>query len=328
MRKILLSMTLALMSFVVSNTQAQTVSDFENLNLPVDTFWNGSDLSGGFSSGNAFFSNTYDTTYYSWGGFAYSSKTDTLTSGWGNMYSTIYGSGNNSATYAVAYVSAYTGATSIKLSGNSEGKQVAGFYVNNSTYAYLSMRDGDAYAKKFGGASGNDSDWFMLTVTGYLQGNMTDTVNFFLADFRSADNSKDYIIKDWTMVNLLKLGNVDSLSFALSSSDNGTYGMNTPAYFCMDDLKCNNGVGFESSLENKTQIRVYPNPSRDNITINGLENINEIRIFDTKGAIVYSENIYSNTSNLKLNISNFTKGLYIIQLIGNYDIQQVKFIKQ
>jgi len=328
MRKILLSMTFALISFVVLNTQAQVVSNFENLNLPLDTFWNGSDLSGGFSSGNAIFSNTYDATYYSWGGFAYSSKTDTLTPGWGNMYSSISGSGNNSATYAVAYVSAYTGATSIKLTGNSVGKQVGGFYVNNNTYAYLSMRDGDAYSKKFGGTSGNDSDWFMLTVTGYFQGNMTDTVNFFLADFRSADNSQDYIIKDWTMVNLLKLGSIDSLSFALSSSDNGTYGMNTPAYFCMDDLLCYIGVGFESTLENKNQISVYPNPSRDNITINGLEDINEIRIFDTKGAIVYSENTYSNTSISKLDISNFTTGLYIIQLVGNSDIQQIKFIKQ
>lgn len=328
MRKILLSVALAISGFVVLNTQAQVVSDFENLNLPLDTFWNGSDLSGGFSSGYAIFSNTYDTTYYSWGGFAYSSKTDTITSGWGNMYSSISGSGNNSSTYAVAYVSAYSGSTNIKLTSLSEGKQVGGFYVNNNTYAYLSMINGDAYSKKFGGISGNDQDWFMLTVTGYLQGILTDTVNFFLADYRFADNSQDYIIKNWTTVNLLKLGNVDSLSFALSSSDNGTYGMNTPSYFCMDDLLCYNGVGFESSLENKNQISVYPNPSRDNITINSLENINEIIIFDTKGAIIYSDNINSSTSTVNIDISNFANGLYIIHLAGNDDIHQIKFIKK
>lgn len=328
MKKTLLSVALAIFSFVVLNAQAQVVSNFENLNLPLDTFWNGSDLSGGFSSGNAIFSNTYDTTYYSWGGFAYSSKTDTVSPGWGNMYSSASGSGYNSATYAVAYVSAYSGATSIKLTANSAGEKVEGFYLNNSTYAYLSMRDGDAYSKKFGGTSGNDSDWFMLTITGYLQGNITDTVDFFLADFRAADNSLDYIIKDWTMVNLLKLGNVDSLSFALSSSDNGTYGMNTPAYFCMDDLLSNISIGFETSLENKNLISVYPNPSTDNITINGLQDFNTIRIFDTKGALRYSETIYSNISTLKLDISKFTNGLYVIHLVGNSDIQQIKFIKQ
>lgn len=321
-------MALVVASFVVLNTQAQTTSNFEDLNLPVDTFWNGSDLSGGFTSGNAFFSNTYDTNYYSWGGFSYSSKTDTVTTGWANMYSAIAGSGNMSATYAVAYVSAYTGATSIKLSNGSEGKLVEGFYVNNSTYAYLSMRDGDAYAKKFGGATGNDSDWFMLTVTGYLQGNMTDTVNFFLADFRSADNSQDYILKDWTMVNLMKLGNVDSLSFALSSSDNGIYGMNTPAYFCMDNLQCLDGVNVEASISNKSNISVYPNPSTNNITIVGMENASVIRIFDTKGAIVYSDNVESNLSELKLNISNLTNGLYFIQVVSDNNLQQIRFIKQ
>jgi hypothetical protein len=190
------------------------------------------------------------------------------------------------------------------------------------------MRDGDAYAKKFGGATGNDSDWFMLTVTGYLQGNMTDTVNFFLADFRSADNSQDYILKDWTMVNLMKLGNVDSLSFALSSSDNGIYGMNTPAYFCMDNLQCLDGVNVEASISNKSNISVYPNPSTNNITIVGMENASVIRIFDTKGAIVYSDNVESNLSELKLNISNLTNGLYFIQVVSDNNLQQIRFIKQ
>ncbi len=326
MRNFLLSMALVVASFVT--LQAQTTSNFEDLNLPADTFWNGSDLSGNFISGNAVFSNQYDTNYYTWGGFAYSSKTDTITTGWSNMYSSISGSGNISATYAVAYVSAYTGATSIKLTNSSSGKLVSGFYINNNTYAYYSMKNGDTYAKKFGGTSGNDSDWFMLTVQGYLNGSLTDTVNFFLADYRFADNSKDYIIKDWTMVNLMKLGNVDSLAFVLSSSDNGAYGMNTPSYFCMDDLQCLDGVNVEPTFKNQNNINVYPNPSTNNITISGIEDVESIRIFDTKGSLVYSENIESNLTKLKLDISNYTNGLYFIQIISNNNLQQIRFIKQ
>jgi hypothetical protein len=34
------------------------------------------------------------------------------------------------------------------------------------TYAALSMRDGDGFAKQFGGASGDDPDYFLLTITG------------------------------------------------------------------------------------------------------------------------------------------------------------------
>jgi hypothetical protein len=37
-----------------------------------------------------------------------------------------------------------------------------GVYVTNTTYAYNSMRDGDMFAKKFGGPTGNDPDWYKL----------------------------------------------------------------------------------------------------------------------------------------------------------------------
>ena len=58
---------------------------------------------------------------------------------------------------------------------------------------------------------------------------MTGTVDFYLA--------KDgKILKDWTYCDLSSLGEVTKLTFALSSTDNGDYGMNTPAYFCIDEL--------------------------------------------------------------------------------------------
>jgi hypothetical protein len=124
------------------------------------------------------------------------------------------------------------------LTGNAAGgTYVKGTYINNSTYAYYSMRDGDQFAKKFGGVSGDDADWFMLTVTGWLNGQAkNDTVNFMLADYTFADNSQDYILNEWAWLDLQVLGNVDSLQFSLSSSDAGQWGMNTPAYFVLDNF--------------------------------------------------------------------------------------------
>lgn len=50
-------------------------------------------------------------------------------------------------------------------------------------------------------------------------------------------NVKAYIIKDWYYVDLSSLGKVKRLGFTMSSSDNDpTYGMKTPAYFCMDNF--------------------------------------------------------------------------------------------
>src|SRR3954465_8309347 len=80
---------------------SQTISTFENLTLPADSFWDGSDLSGGFSNGNANFVNDYDTTYHSWSGFSYSNKKDSITAGYGNQYAAVTGGGyNGSANYA------------------------------------------------------------------------------------------------------------------------------------------------------------------------------------------------------------------------------------
>lgn len=214
---------------------SQTVATFENLTLAPDTFWNGSDLSGGFASGNAYFANDYDTTYASWSGFTYSNRTDSTASGWTSQYNAITGKGyNSSANYAVA--DDY-GNAKVRLTGSAAGKIVKGFYITNNTYAYYSMRDGDMFAKKFGGTTGTDADWFKVTALGWLNGVLKSvSAEFYLADFRSADSTQDYIVKTWQWFNLQPLGNVDSIQFYLSSSDTGQFGMNTPAYFCMDNF--------------------------------------------------------------------------------------------
>ncbi len=73
-------------------------------------------------------------------------------------------------------------------------------------------------------------------VWGFKESTSTDTIEYYLADYRFDESEKDYIIKTWQWVDLSSLGKVDSLMFGLESSDNGDWGMNTPAYFCMDDL--------------------------------------------------------------------------------------------
>ena len=98
------------------------------------------------------------------------------------------------------------------------------------------MRDGDGFAKKFGGVSGNDPDFLKLTITGFNGAAATGSVDFFLADYRFANNAQDYIVKAWTFVDLSSLGAVTRLGFDLTSTDNGPFGMNTPGYVAIDTL--------------------------------------------------------------------------------------------
>lgn len=211
------------------------VTDFEDLTLANESYWNGSDNSGGFTSGLADFDNAYNAAWGSWSGWAYSNMSDKKTAGYTNQYSAITGAGfdtvaSNGNIYGVAFTP-----NPLTFADNAS-HSVEGFYVTNSTYAALSMEQGDYFAKKFGGEDGNDPDYFKLNIWGMSDGVETDTIEFYLADFCFDDNSKDYIIKTWQWVELSELGKVDSLLFSMESSDVGDWGINTPLYFNVDNF--------------------------------------------------------------------------------------------
>ena len=210
--------------------------DFESLTLGSSSYWNGSDKTGEFNSAGIKFQNNFNPTYSSWDAFVYSQKADVTTSGYGNQYSVFDGANgiNKFAIYSSslgqdAYASFATGAECT----------IKSVSVCNSTYAALTMRNGDiSFAKKFGGVSGNDKDWFKISVIGFnAAGDSVKSVEFFLADYRFDDNSKDYIVNKWTTVDLSSLGKINKMTLRFKSTDNGAWGMNTPAYICLDNIK-------------------------------------------------------------------------------------------
>lgn len=209
---------------------SQQVSTFEEIPAGPTGYIDGSDGSGGFVSGEVFFPNLYDDAFGYWaGGWALSAMTDSTTSGFGNLFSAKTAGGvNGSPQYAIGQQQAVAHTT---------GAAVAGLFVSNTTYAYNSMRDGDTFAKKFGGPTGEDPDFFKLTVRAYLGGELQpDSAEFFLADYRFADPAQDYLIDSWVWFDLSGLGAADSLLFTLSSSDVGPFGINTPLFFAIDNL--------------------------------------------------------------------------------------------
>lgn len=203
--------------------------DFSGLPLSANSYWNGSDNAGGFTTGGLFFNNEY--TYYSdwnmeyWAGWSYSDITSTA-AGFSNQYAAITGGGIAGAgsNYGVAYVDSPNGSF-INL-----GDYLAvSLKVTNTAYAFHSMKEGDAFAKKFG-----PGDWFKLTIRGFTgsgaTGSTTGRVDFLLANGTN-------ILNQWTSIDLTSLAaGARSLGFELTSSDTGSYGMNTPAYFAMGSL--------------------------------------------------------------------------------------------
>ena len=267
-------------------------------------------VSGGFNDeSGVFFPNSFNPMFSSWSGWSISSMTDTVTRGFMNDFSSISGGGNDaSRTYATSYAPNPVRLTFWDLRNDADFK---GLYINNSTYAYHSMNEGDGFAKKFGGIDGTDPDFFKLTIHAYVNDELKeDSIEFYLADFRSDDSEEDYIISEWTYVDLSPLGAVDSLEFSLSSSDVGNFGMNTPAYFCVDDItfKFNPLSTLNQAL---APLEFYPNPTVDHVTL--LEG-GRLQILTSTGRSVLSQVVRAQE---EVDVSFMPDGTYLLMLEQN-----------
>ncbi|HWP41080.1 MAG TPA: DUF4465 domain-containing protein, partial [Tepidisphaeraceae bacterium] len=235
----------AALFFATGSAPADVVTvDFSDKTLPPNSFYNGSDLAGGFTSGGAHFWNNYNPQWQSWIGFAYSNVNNTTTPGFTNQYAAITGSGiGGGGIYAVGFDAGLPPTVTLPFPTS-----VGGVFVTNTTYSYLAIRDGNdgfGIVRQFGDdpnqpGAGNQGypDWYKLTIRGRDVSNaITASIEFYLADYRFADNAEDYVVSDWRWLDLSGLGsNVKSLEFSVASSDVGQFGINTPTYFALDNL--------------------------------------------------------------------------------------------
>ena len=208
-------------------TSLKTVIDFEELLLSENSYLD-STISNAFISKNVSFFN--QKGQWSWDGFALSSKKDTVTNGYINQFSAFAGGG---ATSSQNYLIGYGNKAKFTLPYLSGKKSVISFEITNTTYAALSMKNGDQYAKQF---NSNDKDFFKIWVIGFVGGKGIDSLSVNLADFTFDDPTKNYIQKSWKKIQTTKLSNIEEVRFHMESSDNGKYGMNTPAYFAIDNI--------------------------------------------------------------------------------------------
>ena len=224
--------------------QADIVADFNELSLGSSSSsgsffdgYSGSASTGTWSSKGV----TFNTNQFG-PGWSYSNVNNPTTAGFTNQFATFTGTGfGGIGNYAMATGDGAYFDIPVDHKVNS-------LRISNSTYAGLSMRDGDPppfmFAKKFGGDTGNDPDFFKVSFTGFANsgatGSVTGSVDFFLADYSFANNSLDYIVNDWRLLNLTSLGNAASVGITFDSSDTSTFMgqtfLNTPQYVAIDNL--------------------------------------------------------------------------------------------
>ena len=143
-----------------------------------------------------------------------------------------YRGSNTFAVHYGYYSSYWDGRTQITFDDNSKECIFDHFYVTNNTYAVLSMTYGDGFAKAHSYTNGY---WLKLVIEGIAgNGSTTGTVEFYLSDFRTP--ASPGLLTEWTPVDLSPLGKVTAIRFDLQGCDDTGAGLNTPAYFCFDNL--------------------------------------------------------------------------------------------
>ena len=235
----LVAVLLCAILFVTSCSKRADVNiqsvNFETLSVPTAGYWNGSDATGSFTSSGMKFDNQYNVAWQAWSGFSYSQKNDVTTGDFTNEFSVI-DPANLKNKFAIFYPS--FGGDIFSQFTNNQDFTIESIDLCNSTYTALTLKNGNAFSKKFGGNLGTDPDWYKVTINGYDHSNkLIGSKEVYLADFRFVDSSKDFILSKWTTVDLTSLGKVNKITFSFASSDTGAYGINTPTYVCMDNLR-------------------------------------------------------------------------------------------
>ncbi len=299
---------------------------FESVSLATDSYYNGSDGLGPIQIGDITLFNSYDDSWGSWTGFSVSNVVDVTTAGFTNQYASFAGGGANSENYGVFY---YDGDITF-----SQDMVIHSAQFTNTTYAGLSMENGDSYSKQFGSPNGadgnpdgtNGEDFFLLQIVALDASDIpvADTFDLYLADYRFSDNNQDYILNTWETVEFsdTEILVARKLKFILSSSDNGDFGMNTPAYFAIDNLVTGTNVG--TSDVDQLAFNAYPNPFESGIRVR-CEEMVEIHLTNSNGALVLTDRF---SGEKELNLETLPAGVYFLNAKSNKAQTVQKIVKR
>ena len=173
------------------------------------------------------------------GGVAISQWHDKTDGSFDNQCS-VYGDGGNggSKTFGIVYAALDQPKPTISFKTPADGREIESLWITNSTTTVWVMENGNQFTN---GTLEGQNGWLMLTIEGFgADGASTGKEDFYLADFRESTAAKG-IVKEWTKIDLSRLGKVRRLEFSVDGSDKSGKWLNTPSYFCIDDIKVKAG---------------------------------------------------------------------------------------
>jgi len=125
-------------------------------------------------------------------------------------------------------------------------------------------------------------------------------------------NSIDIPLTDFTGADLTNVGQI------------GFWDMSGAFY--MDNLYFYNSSGIVGLRDNKAsdKIKLYPNPVKSNLFVDGLPQNATVKIYDMRGKLLLS----SKNGENQIDVNNLAKGVYSIQISDKNGITTKKFVKE
>jgi hypothetical protein len=84
-------------------------------------------------------------------------------------------------------------------------------------------------------------------------------------------------------------------------------------------------VPTQSPSLNLSEIKIFPNPANETITISGLTEIASISITDMSGRVLFTDNDFDNGT---IDISEFAAGVYLVNFSNSSLTKSMKIIKK
>jgi len=258
-------------AYVQVNAAQAAMADFERLSLNPESYWQGEENQkfNWFYSGSFKFNNYYKPEWATWGNFAYSNETsntfDPIKYLEHQFRSAAGGDITRAGNYGVVY--AFGNQPVVELTNSKQGEVLKGVYLTNTSYAVSSMKNGDSFV----GEGFKQGDYYKVIVTGVdADGDDTQSIDIYLADYRSSNPEEHYILETWKWFDLSSLGAVKKLRFVVDGSRYNQNGLTIPGYFCMDNL---NGSKIEQAPYATRQLEkltVSEDASDEDIDLVGL----------------------------------------------------------
>lgn len=176
--------------------------------------------------------------------------------------------------------------------------ELVGAYFTLNTYTFYSILYGDSFSRAF-----TDGDLLTLTIHGVDSEENEKSLEITLASF---ENGCLNAATNWKYVDLSCLGVVDEIYFTMNSTDSGQYGMNTPAYFCLDKLSVKEVD--QSSVKTQSLAKRSSITYNRNEKIISLENEAFAIVYDSLGHVVMSSD-----GNRSFSVAHLPAGIYVVK---------------